>query len=74
MVLIASRLDRDLKRRFGDESYAAEELVAELGAAFLSASLGLTPDFAISIYCQVLFFLLVLGRNISLNLRVLCVE
>ena len=40
----ASRLDRDLKGRFGDESYAAEELVAELGAAFLSASLGLTPE------------------------------
>lgn len=40
----SSRLDRDLKGRFGDESYAAEELVAELGAAFLSASLGLTPE------------------------------
>ncbi|HRJ34238.1 MAG TPA: zincin-like metallopeptidase domain-containing protein [Fimbriimonadaceae bacterium] len=38
------RLARDLKGRFGDESYAAEELVAELGAAFLSASLGLTPE------------------------------
>lgn len=40
----SSRLDRDLKGRFGDESYAAEELIAELGAAFLSASLGLTPE------------------------------
>lgn len=39
-----ARLARDLKGRFGDESYAAEELVAELGAAFLSASLGLTPE------------------------------
>ena len=27
-----SRLSRDLKGRFGDEAYAAEELVAELGA------------------------------------------
>lgn len=40
----ASRLDRDLKGRFGSESYAAEELVAELGAAFLAADLGLAPD------------------------------
>ena len=39
-----SRLDRDLKGRFGDESYAAEELIAELGAAFLAASLNLTPE------------------------------
>jgi antirestriction protein ArdC len=37
-----SRLDRDLGRKaFGDEGYAREELVAELGAAFLCADLGL---------------------------------
>jgi antirestriction protein ArdC len=37
-----SRLDRDFgRKRFGDEGYAREELVAELGAAFLSADLGL---------------------------------
>lgn len=37
-----SRLDRDFGRqRFGDEGYAREELVAELGAAFLCADLGL---------------------------------
>ncbi|HKR87695.1 MAG TPA: zincin-like metallopeptidase domain-containing protein, partial [Phenylobacterium sp.] len=36
------RLDRDFGRqRFGDEGYAREELVAELGAAFLCADLGL---------------------------------
>jgi antirestriction protein ArdC len=36
------RLDRDLGRKsFGDEGYAREELVAELGAAFLCADLGL---------------------------------
>lgn len=40
-----SRLDRDLGRqRFGDEGYAREELVAELGAAFLCADIGITPD------------------------------
>jgi len=31
------RLDRKLANRFGDEAYAMEELVAELGAAFLCA-------------------------------------
>jgi antirestriction protein ArdC len=34
-----SRLDRDLKHRFGSEAYAAEELVAEMGSAFLCAHL-----------------------------------
>lgn len=44
------RLNRDLKGRFGDEAYAAEELVAELGAAFLCADLNVEnqprPDHA----------------------------
>jgi antirestriction protein ArdC len=35
-----SRLDRDLKSRFAEAEYAAEELVAELGAAFLCAEFG----------------------------------
>lgn len=40
-----SRLDRDLgRKRFGDEGYAREELVAELGAAFLCADLGLALE------------------------------
>jgi antirestriction protein ArdC len=39
-----SRLDRDLKHRFGAREYAAEELVAELGAAFLSAEFGFDGD------------------------------
>lgn len=38
----ASRLPRDFgSKRFGSEGYAVEELVAELGAAFLCADLGL---------------------------------
>ncbi|MBO9707479.1 MAG: DUF1738 domain-containing protein [Caulobacter sp.] len=46
-----SRLNRDLGRKaFGDEGYAREELVAELGAAFLCADLGIDlrprPDHA----------------------------
>ena len=40
-----SRLDREFgRKRWGDEGYAAEELVAELGSAFLSADLGITPE------------------------------
>ena len=40
-----SRLNRDFgRKRWGDEGYAMEELVAELGAAFLCADLGLTPQ------------------------------
>ena len=40
-----TRLDRDLGRqRHGDPGYAREELVAELGAAFLCADLGLTLE------------------------------
>ena len=38
------RLDRDLTGRFGTHSYAAEELVAELGAAFLCAHLSIEGD------------------------------
>lgn len=37
-----SRLDRQLARRFGKEAYAMEELVAELGAAFLCSDLAIT--------------------------------
>ncbi|PJE26427.1 Antirestriction protein ArdC [Pseudooceanicola antarcticus] len=39
------RLERDFgRKRWGDEGYAMEELVAELGAAFLCADLTLTPE------------------------------
>lgn len=34
------RCARELGKRFGDESYAAEELIAEMGSAFLCAHLG----------------------------------
>lgn len=37
------RLDRICHKRYGDTAYAFEELVAELGAAMLCASLGATP-------------------------------
>lgn len=38
------KLNRDLGKRFGDEKYAAEELVAELGAAFLCAKIGISSE------------------------------
>ena len=38
------RLNRDLKNRFGTKAYAAEELVAELTAAFLCAHLGIQGE------------------------------
>ncbi len=45
------RLNRPLDGRFGDADYAFEELIAELGAAFLAAHLGLSleprPDHAV---------------------------
>ncbi len=44
------RLNRDLSGRFGSDSYAMEELVAELGSAFIGGSLGIgvepRPDHA----------------------------
>ena len=46
----STRLGRDLVNRFGDDAYAAEELVAELSAAFTCATLGISttprPDHA----------------------------
>lgn len=36
------RLDREFGDRFGDNKYAMEELVAELGAAFLCSQLGIS--------------------------------
>lgn len=38
------RLDRGFGERFGDDAYAMEELVAELGAAFLCGDLGVSAE------------------------------
>ncbi len=38
-----ARLGRDLSHPFGSAGYAREELVAELGSAFLCAALGIVP-------------------------------
>jgi antirestriction protein ArdC len=39
-----TRCDRDLTGRFGDASYAAEELIAEMGAAYLCAHCGIDGE------------------------------
>lgn len=39
-----SRLDRKLLNSFGSKDYAREELVAEMGSAFLCAALGIEPS------------------------------
>lgn len=48
------RLNRDLSGRFGTSAYAMEELVAELGAAFLCADLGIsvTPRMDHAVYLR----------------------
>jgi antirestriction protein ArdC len=38
------RLNRQLGKRFGDDAYAAEEIVAETAACFLCARLGIAPE------------------------------
>jgi antirestriction protein ArdC len=38
------RCERNFGKRFGDHAYAAEELVAELGAAFMCSRLNITPQ------------------------------
>jgi antirestriction protein ArdC len=39
-----SRCNRQLGKRFGDQAYAIEELVGELGAVFLCADLRITDE------------------------------
>ncbi|WP_442755898.1 ArdC family protein [Methylocystis sp. JAN1] len=39
-----SRCDRELGKRFGRAAYAMEELIAELGSAFICAEIGITGE------------------------------
>jgi antirestriction protein ArdC len=56
-----SRLNRDFGRKtWGDEAYAKEELVAEIGSAFLCADLGLTPEVREDHACYIASWLKVL--------------
>jgi len=47
-----TRLDRDLRNRFGEKAYAAEELVAELCAAFLCAEFSIDGELRHAGYIQ----------------------
>jgi antirestriction protein ArdC len=47
-----TRCDRNLKGRFGDPKYAFEELVAEMGAAFLCADYGIQGELRHAGYIQ----------------------
>jgi antirestriction protein ArdC len=47
-----SRLDRDLRHRFGERAFAAEELVAELCAAFICAEFSINGDLRHAGYIQ----------------------
>jgi antirestriction protein ArdC len=47
-----SRLERDLRHRFGERAYAAEELVAELCSAFLCAEFSIDGDLRHAGYIQ----------------------
>jgi antirestriction protein ArdC len=47
-----SRLARDLRQRFGDRAYAAEELIAELCSAFLCAEFSIDGDLRHAGYIQ----------------------
>lgn len=57
------RLDRNLRNRFGDEAYAMEELVAELGAAFLCADLHIVNSPRLDHAAYVASWLRVLGND-----------
>ncbi len=46
------RCDRDLSGRFGSESYAMEELIAEMGSAFVSAQFGINCELQHASYLQ----------------------
>ena len=58
-----SRCAHDLRGWFGEEAYAAEELVAELGAAFVCADLALAPEPRPDHAAYVAVWLKVLGRQ-----------
>jgi antirestriction protein ArdC len=47
-----TRLDRDLRHRFGEKAYTAEELIAELCAAFLCAEFSIDGDLRHAGYVQ----------------------
>jgi antirestriction protein ArdC len=57
------RLNRKKGEKFGDEAYALEELVAELGSAFLCAKFGISSDYGLCHESYLASWLKVLGND-----------
>lgn len=57
------RLNREFGRRFGDETYAFEELIAELGAAFLCSAFRIAIEPRADHAAYIASWLTVLGRD-----------
>ncbi|MDQ6868506.1 MAG: zincin-like metallopeptidase domain-containing protein [Pseudomonadota bacterium] len=60
-----SRLDRDLKNRFGSREYAAEELIAEFASAFLCAEFGINKEVRHASYIANLSAFIVSHKHIN---------
>lgn len=58
-----SRLNRKKGEKFGDNDYAFEELVAELGSAFLCAQFGISSDYGLQHESYLAGWLKVLGND-----------
>ena len=59
----ANRLNRKKGEKFGDEAYSFEELVAELGSAFLCAKFGISSDYGLCHESYLASWLKVLGND-----------
>lgn len=59
----ANRLNRKKGEKFGDAAYALEELVAELGSAFLCAQFGLSSEYGTQHESYLASWLKVLGND-----------
>jgi len=59
----ANRLNRKKGERFGDSDYAFEELVAELGSAFLCAEFGISSEYGTQHESYLASWLKVLGSD-----------
>lgn len=63
------RLDRNLKNKFGDDGYAFEELIAEIGAGMVAGYLGYTYQFGKSNIAYLKSWLEVLKNDRSAVIR-----
>ena len=59
----ANRLNRKKGEKFGDSDYAMEELVAELGSAFMCAQFGISSEYGLQHESYLASWLKVLGND-----------